>query len=154
MQQSTVQSSNILEDWFDRKIGRAKVNGTMPLIFDNDPELTRAQPVGYDLEDDEQTPPEGSEAAASTVSTSTCQYSLGSAGLNYMDSPRASRVLDGIMYNVLLMNVKGTKSALLRCVPFPSYVLARIVLHKHMWLSRVKVPHHLSFFFSRQGNSK
>ena len=104
-----------LEDWFDREIGRAKVNSTMLSIFDNDPELTGAQPVRYDLEDDKQTHPEGLEAAASTVSTSTSQYSLGSAGLNYMDLSRASCVLDGIMYNVLLMNVKGTKSALLRC---------------------------------------
>ena len=49
-----------------------------------------------------------------------------------MNLPKASRILDGMLYNVMLMIVKGTKSALLCCVKFPSYVLARIVLHKHM----------------------
>ena len=122
-----------LEDWFDAKIGRVRANNTMPSIFENDPELAGAVGIGHTE------PEEGVEAEADTTSssgTSGNSYTLGQAGSNYMDLPKASRVLDGMLYNVLLMNVKGTKSALLRCVKFPSYVLARIVLHKHMDISR------------------
>ena len=63
-----------------------------------------------------------------------------------MDLPEASRRLDALLYNVLIMNVKGTKNAILQCVAFPSYVQARIVLHKHMALS---ASHRKTQAFSR-----
>ena len=129
-----------LEDWLDAKIGRAKMGITMPSIFDDDPELAGAQPVGY------QSMGSAGETTTSSADTSQSislgavsqhsQHTLAQSGVNYMDLPEASRKLDALLYNDILMNVKGTKSALLRCVKFPSYVLARIVLHRHMDISR------------------
>ena len=106
----------------------------MPSIFDNNPELAGAVSIGY-------TNPEAGEAedgksSSSSGTSGNTTYTLGQAGSNYMDIPKASRVLDGMLYSVLLMNMKGTKSALLSYVKFPSYVLPRIVLHKHMDISR------------------
>ena len=45
-----------------------------------------------------------------------------------MELPIASRTLDGLLYNVLKMVIKGSKAALLMCVVFPSYVQAVFVL--------------------------
>ena len=41
-----------------------------------------------------------------------------------------------MMYNVLQMNLKGSQAHLLKCVAFPSYVQAVVVLYKHMDISR------------------
>jgi len=123
-----------LGEWLDAKIGRVRANNTMPSIFDNDPELVGAVGIGH--EESEAAEAEEGESSSSSGTSGNTTYTLGQAGSNYMDLPKASRILDGMLYNVLLMNVKGTKSALLRCVKFPSYVLARIVLHKHMDISR------------------
>ena len=53
-----------------------------------------------------------------------------------MELPAESRVLDGLLYNVFKMVVKGSKSAILTCVMFPSYIQAVCVLVEHMNISR------------------
>jgi hypothetical protein len=63
-------------------------------------------------------------------------FTLAPAPLKYRDMPEASRSLDALLYNILKMNVKGSKNALLSCVQYPSYVQAVSVLVKHMDISR------------------
>ena len=54
----------------------------------------------------------------------------------YMDLPEESRALDGLLYNVFKMVVKGSKGAIITCVLFPSYVQAVCVLVEHMNISK------------------
>ena len=58
------------------------------------------------------------------------------AGMMYKDLLAESRALDGLLYNVLLMNVKGSANTLLECVQHPSYIQGMIVLVKHIDISR------------------
>lgn len=63
-------------------------------------------------------------------------FVLKSAGLSYWELPAESKEMDALMYNVLLLNLKGSKAHLLRSVTMPSYVQAICVLAKHIDLSR------------------
>ena len=50
----------------------------------------------------------------------------------YTDFSAEEQALDGMLYNVLKMNVKGSKNEMLRHVSFPSYVQGMCVLYKHV----------------------
>jgi hypothetical protein len=77
-------------------------------------------------------------AAAPTVSSGS-HFSLGQSRVAYCDFefPHEARDLDSMLYNILRMNVKGTKQALLDNVTFPSYIQGMIVLDKHMNISKM-----------------
>ena len=64
------------------------------------------------------------------------QRKLGSAPVTYMQLPEKSRELDGLLYNVFKMVVKGSKSGIITCVLFPSYIQAVCVLVEHMNISK------------------
>ena len=50
----------------------------------------------------------------------------------YADFKAEEKALDSMLYNVLVMNVKGAKNEMLRHVAFPSYVQGMCVLYKHV----------------------
>ena len=122
-----------LEDWWCFKVGKiSHQKVAIPSYLLADPDFEGA--LAYTAD--------GAAGAAgedSLSSTSPSSYSsintLQSMGNKYNDLPEESRKLDPLLYNILLMNVKGVKNSLLHCVSFPSYVQARIVLHKHMAIS-------------------
>ena len=71
-----------------------------------------------------------------SLRTGVAKRTLKKAPGTYMEMPAASRNLDGLLYNVLKMVVKGSKTSLLTCVMFPSYVQAICVLINHMDISK------------------
>jgi hypothetical protein len=75
-------------------------------------------------------------ADVDSLRTGVSKRTLKKAPRTYMDLPQASRTLDGLLYNVLKMVIKGSKAALLMCVMFPSYVQAVCVLVNHMDISK------------------
>jgi len=77
-------------------------------------------------------PTSPTQSAASGGST----FQLEAASGNYYDLSEKSRYLDAMLYNILRMNVKGSKSVLLDCVDFPSYIQGMCVLYKHVDISR------------------
>jgi hypothetical protein len=83
------------------------------------------------------TPGAGTGPASAIGSGNTGYLTLGQHHLAFSDLPQESRELDAMLYNVLLMNVKGSKNGLLLSVTFPSYIQGMIILHKHMDLSRL-----------------
>lgn len=56
--------------------------------------------------------------------------------MSYMELPMESRILDGLLYNLFKMVVKGSKNAILTCVMNPSHVQAVCVLVEHMNISK------------------
>ena len=68
----------------------------------------------------------------------TGHFSLAPATMNYYDLPEKTREFDGLMYNVLKLNITGPAAALLEHTAIPSYVQAIIVLTKHYNLSRLQ----------------
>ena len=63
-------------------------------------------------------------------------FVLAPAARKFKELQKEARQLDAVLYNVLKLNVKGSKSSLLSCVMYPSYVQAICVLHKHIDISR------------------
>ena len=70
------------------------------------------------------------------IRTGVSKCTLKRAPITYLELPEASRTLDGLLYNVLKMVIKGSKASLLSCVRNPSYVQAIYVLVNHMELSK------------------
>ena len=56
--------------------------------------------------------------------------------MNYFDLDLEARELDGTLFNVLRLAVKGAKNIMLDCVQFPSYVQGIIVLFRHADISK------------------
>ena len=65
-------------------------------------------------------------------------FSLAPASTRYWDLPEKTLEFDGLMYNVLKLNVTGPAAALLEHTEYPSYVQAIIILTKHYNLSRLQ----------------
>ena len=140
-----------LENFLDAKLGRNIAKTATVPSFLQDPDFDPPPVIPPDLETD------GAEAATSaapdddgseagfitqgSVTGGEAQdpIKLGRllpAATPYRSLPQESRTLDGLMYNVLKMNVKGTKSHLIDCVSFPSHVQAVCVLYNHQDISR------------------
>ena len=129
-----------LEDMIDSKLGRRKVSPqSVPSFLLNDPDFAihrHHEPIG-----EAKDAAKGEAASGDTQSTATTtpgHFSLGTHSVTYDDLPAEARSLDGLLYNVICMNIRGTKQQLLSCVTFPSYVQAVCVLSKHMGISRME----------------
>ena len=72
-----------------------------------------------------------------TSHTAGSHFALGQSSVPYADFPDGAKELDANLYNVLRMNVRGSKAALLDNVTFPSYMQGMIVLDKHMNISKM-----------------
>ena len=75
--------------------------------------------------------------AIQSIRTGVSKRALNTAPHAYMELPEASRTLDGLLYNVLKMVIKGTNAALLNCIRNPAYVQTICVLFNHMGPSGV-----------------
>jgi hypothetical protein len=64
-------------------------------------------------------------------------FSLGRSAVSYAELSDEVKNLDALLYNVVRMNVKGSRNSLLSCVTFPSYVQAVCVLARHMDISKI-----------------
>ena len=119
-----------LEVLLDSKLRRVSVRAaSIPSFILNDPDFAVTDaPVPAPAEADDQ--PEDSDSAS--VST----FTLGSAAVAYSDLPQESKTLDALLYNVLKINVKGSRNSVISWVTFPSYVQAMCVLSKHMDISK------------------
>ena len=136
-----------LEDWLDKGLARKKYQAVrIPSFISADPEFQR--PEGHPLQqgnpepnDDARNEPNGAASIATGSSSASSQsgYSqLQPAGSNYWDLPEESLMLDGTLYNVLRMAIKGSKVVLLDCIKWPSYVCyvcAICALYKHCDIS-------------------
>ena len=127
-----------IEQFLDRKLNRQKHNPvSVPSYISQDSDFA-------DMEDEDIAAAAAAAAEADSDDLGSVSVSIGnqsafampSAGLMYRDLPRESRTLDGLLYNALLMNVKGSANTLLECVQHPSYIQGMIVLVKHIDVSR------------------
>ena len=142
-----------LEDYLDAKLNRKKLLKMAipscisddPDFYDEDTDQQRYHADPADMGSTQSTPapnePQASPliggAGPSHASGATGgTFGLGKATIPFHDLPEATKELDGMLYNILLMNLKGSKNALLFCVKDPSYVQACIVLSKHINISR------------------
>ena len=142
-----------LEDYLDAKLNRRKQLRMAipscitddPDFYDEDTDQQRFNPVPEGLDSAQSTPaPHGPDASPLMGGAGPSQasgatggtFGLGKAQIPFRDLPAATKELDGMLYNILLMNLKGSKNALLFCVKDPSYVQACIVLSKHINISR------------------
>ena len=78
-----------------------------------------------------------SSASGSGTGAAGGSFALGQHAIAYCDLPDAAKELDQTLYNILRLNVKGSKNALLSHVTFNSYVQGVIVLHHHINISRM-----------------
>jgi hypothetical protein len=138
---SATQGGAALENYYRAKVGKSvKIRVAVPSYLLDDPDFAGTTPfnlIGASAESSAESSDPLFQVARSTSSGASGSInSLHPASLKYMNLPPESRTLDALLYNVLLMNVKGSKNALLRCVASPSYVYGKIVLNKHMDISR------------------
>lgn len=127
---STLHGS-ALEDYLDAKLNRRKtLRMAIPSCLTEDADF-ESEPVLQD-------PYQDSPARGSTTTGRTAEsaFQLHPAPGPFRDLTQESRDLDSMLYNILLMNLKGSKNSLLFCVKDPSYVQAVIVLAKHINISR------------------
>ena len=77
-----------------------------------------------------------SAGAAMPVRPRRGAFDLKPAPMPYSQLPEKSKALDKTMFNVLSLNLKGSKAALLSCVQSESYVQAVCVLYRHIDLAK------------------
>ena len=133
-----------LETMLDHKLNRSRgTSMNIPLWILNDPDFAAPDTERYDADPD----PDEDELLSGETNDSMVgsarsgesggTFSLGHCPFKYSDLTAKSRTLDTQLYNILKMNVKGTKNSLLPCVSFPSYVQAVCVLSEHVDISRL-----------------
>ena len=135
-----------LEDMIDSKLGRkrASLQG-VPNYLLNDPDFaptnaTTATPPEESAEVDDTTSIQVGSAStflSAAPSQAGSHFTLGSHSVRYADLPDEAKELDRTLYNIIRLNVKGSKQQLLICVTFPSYVQAVLILDKHMNISKM-----------------
>ena len=119
-----IEHGAVLETFLDEKLGREKhLATTVPSYISTDDDFAAPPPDPPD-------PPAQAEAEAAAVQeqedvvSSSGPPKLGRALLKakkkYVDFTIEEKALDGMLYNVLKMNVKGSKNEMLRHVSFPS----------------------------------
>ena len=63
-------------------------------------------------------------------------FTLGRSRVLYDQLPDETLALDSMLYNILRLNIKGSKVELLSNVMYPSYVQGMIILYKHTKINR------------------
>lgn len=135
-----------LEDMLDSKLNRRKVTSQgVPSFLLEDPDFAvggattaKAQEVTAKKGEADSDSASATFTGTTTSSHRSGHFSLGSHTIAYVDLPEEAQKLDGFLYNILRMNIRGSKQALLSCVTFPSYVQGVCVLEKHMGISRME----------------
>ena len=117
-----------LEDMLDSKLRRRPaLNQNVPTFILDDPDFGTVAMSGASGE--------SAQVDDDDVISIGSLFTTGEHTGKYADLPMETRQLDGLLYNVLRRNVRGSKHALLSSVTFPSYVQAILILDKHMGIS-------------------
>ena len=123
-----------LEHMLDSKLRRQPlVTQSVPSFLLEDPDF--APPAAAPAE-----PNVTGAASSATVDDNVSSGSLFTSGqhsIRYSDLSEDTKQLDALLYNVLRMNIRGSKVSLLSSVTFPSYVQAILILDKHMSISKM-----------------
>ena len=154
---SATKYGSLLEDMLDSKLRRVRSHRAVPSFLLDDPDFAPSstgragvETHGSDTdsvgvhesstreEQDVASPQPATSMAQSGRSGKSGHFSLGDHHTKYVDLPEEAKVLDGMLYNIFRMCIKGSKQAVLHCVTFPSYVQAVCVLTKHMSISRMR----------------
>ena len=100
-----------LEDFYCTKVGKPLMQQVaVPSYLMNDPDFDGATPFGFGSAPPEESAETDDKSvtvqSATSGLTGTTANSLHTSSTKYMDLPEASRRLDALLYNVLIMNVK------------------------------------------------
>ncbi len=158
---NALNHGSLLEDMLDSKLRRKRAGRTVPSFLLDDPDFAvperttvtearsavRTRSEAPSRRRSEAASSEDADSAVPDLATSPSRVSgrsggsghfcLGTHHTPYADLPKEARKLDGMLYNIFKMSVKGSKQALLESVTFPSYVQAVLILVKHMAISRM-----------------
>ena len=135
-----------LEDFLDFKLDRKRsVACTTPSFIADDDDFyvpatvisPRSPQMVVEMDEEPNTTADTTSNTPIGAATVSSAFKMPQAPqhLKMRDMPRETLVLDSLLFNVLRMNVKGHKAALLDLAG-PSYVQAICVLHKHIAISR------------------
>ena len=143
----SLQHGPLLEDMLDSKLKRTQHDHMVSSVLLADPDFqlganAAAGTAGEAVPAEDDDAGGGASSAASSASGSGTgaaggSFALGQHAIAYCDLPDAAKELDQTLYNILRLNVKGSKNALLSHVTFNSYVQGVIVLHHHINISRM-----------------
>jgi hypothetical protein len=130
-----------LEDFLDSKLGRRKcAHTTTPSFITEDSDFCATEEEAKGEGDNSEMEADSSGGSKGSIPSpsKSSSRSLAEAPIPYFGLPEESKDLDQLLYNVIIMNVKGTKASLLSCVAFPSYVQVMCVLAKHVDISHMQ----------------
>ena len=138
----SLQHGPLLEDMLDSKLKRTQQDHLVSSVLLADPDFQMgANATGAAGEaapgEDDDAGGGASSASGSWTGSASSSFALGSHSIAYADFPDEAKELDQTLYNILRLNVKGSKNALLSHVTFNSYVQGVIVLHQHINISRM-----------------
>ena len=129
-----------LEDFLDAKLDRKRSrHATVPSFIAEDrdfapvgltPQTTSS--VSADTTEKGDSGDSGSGIVQTTSSGRGSGRALNKAAKTLDEMDAKVQEFDQLLYNILSMNVKGTKNELLRHVSFPSYVQGMCILSKHI----------------------
>ena len=120
---ASTEHGAVLETFLDEKLGREKhLATTVPSYISTDDDFAAPPPDPPD--EAEAQVDEGQEQGDVVLSSGPPKLgrALLKAKKKYVDFTAEEKALDGMLYNVLKMNVKCSKNEMLRHVSFPSYV--------------------------------
>lgn len=125
----STEHGNDLESMLDSKLERQPfLSQAVPSFILNDPDFAppaarrAAAPADSGSASDES--PESPVPRSQAQSGASGNFTL----VPYQDLSADARALDGVLYNMFKMSVRGSKQQLLNCVIFPSYVQAVCLL--------------------------
>ena len=130
-----------LEDFLDAKLDRRRSrHATVPSFIAEDDDFapvgladtTNTSSVSADTTGNGDSGDSESGTVQTTSSGRGSGRALNKAGKKLHEMDPKVQEFDQLLYNILSMNVKGTKNELLRHVSFPSYVQGMCILSKHI----------------------
>ena len=104
------EHGNLLEDMLDSKLRRARVNRqSVPSFLLEDPDFA-PKPAEAETSQEATTEDGTSKSNGGAAgSAASGHFSLGHHAIAYDDLPEEAKTLDALLYNVLRMNIKGSK---------------------------------------------
>ena len=120
---ASTEHGAVLETFLDEKLGREKhLATTVPSYISTDDDFAAPPPDPPGEAEAEAAAAQEQEDVVSSSGPPKLGRALLKAKKKYVDFTAEEKALDGMLYNVLKMNVKGSKNEMLRHVSFPSYV--------------------------------